>query len=260
VSAYYENKDYSNSLQKEDGRVYGIGADIHYNNSEYKITYEDGKANTKQPPLSKDLENKKLFLRYAHNFVNKISFNINYINILNDNIAITDNGKTYGLGIGYKLSKQFDLNFTQFYTKYDDFKTHQSDFRVDYKFKISKLNIKLSSISKYISLDTQNKNSFTKNAKKDYFTNGLKLHLHYKSYHLGSGVYLGKRAFAIMSDGFKIQHHAMEFDRTYAVGVGKTINSFVFRFQYIYQRATELPMLNEDVKIKTFRVITNYKF
>jgi hypothetical protein len=77
---------------------------------------------------------------------------------------------------------------------------------------------------------------------------------------MGAGAYFEKRAFAIMNDGFKIQHHAMEFDRTYAVGVGKSFSNLVLRFQYIYQRATELPIKNKDVSIATSRFICNYKF
>ncbi len=63
-----------------------------------------------------------------------------------------------------------------------------------------------------------------------------------------------------MDDGFKIQHHAMEFDRTYAIGVGKNISHFVLRFQYIYQRATELPLNNKNVEIDIMRLVANYKF
>ena len=63
-----------------------------------------------------------------------------------------------------------------------------------------------------------------------------------------------------MNDGFKIQHHAMEFDRTYAVGMGKKISDVMLRLQYIYQRATELPMQNEGVEVSNIRLIANYRF
>ena len=51
VSTYYENKSFSNSVQKIKGEVYGIGADIHYRDSEYKVAYEYGNTITKKPPL-----------------------------------------------------------------------------------------------------------------------------------------------------------------------------------------------------------------
>ena len=102
--------------------------------------------------------------------------------------------------------------------------------------------------------------NFSKNADKDYFTTALKLHAHYKTYHFGMGTYIGKRVFAVMMDGFKIQHHAMEFDRTYAIGAGKTFDDFTLRVQYVEQRATELPYKRENVKVQNIRVMANYKF
>ena len=260
IVTYVESKDFTNSVQKEDGKVYGIGADIHYDNSAYKIAYEYGDTNTRQPPLKEDLITNKLFLKYSYDLQNDLAFNVNYINILNDNIAITDGGQSYGAGLSYQIKKNINSNFTQYYTNYDDFNVYQSDFTLDYKMKINDVKVKLTSITKYINIDEKNLNGFTKNAEDTYLTSGLKLHLHYEGYHFGSAVYFGKRVFAIMDDGFKIQHHAMEFDRTYAVGVGKNISDFVLRLQYIYSRAEELPIKNENVEISNVRVLLNYKF
>ena len=260
IVTYIESKDFDNSVQKEDGKIYGIGADIHLDHSEYRFAYEHGDTNTKQPPLKEDLITDKLFLKYSYDFQNNFKFNLNYINILNDNIAITDGGQTYGAGLSYKVKKNINTNFTQYYTNYDDFNVYQSDFTLDYKMKINDVKVKLTSITKYINLDEKNLNGFTKNAEDDYLTTGLKLHLHYEGYHFGAAAYFGKRVFAVMDDGFKIQHHAMEFDRTYAVGIGKNISDFVLRVQYIYSRAEELPMQNENVEISNVRVLLNYKF
>jgi len=260
IITYVESKDFENSVQKEDGIVYGIGADIHYDNSAYKFAYEYGDTHTKQPPLKEDLKTNKLFLKYNYDLQNNFEFNLNYINILNDNIAITDGGQTYGAGITYHIKKNINTNFTQYYTNYDDFNVYQSNLTFNYKIKINDIKVKLTSVTKYINIDEENFNGFTKNADDSYLTSGLKLHLHYDGYHFGSAVYFGKRVFSIMDDGFKIQHHAMEFDRTYAVGIGKNISDFVLRLQYIYSRATELPIENENVKISNVRVLLNYKF
>ena len=260
VSTFYESKDFSNSLQKKDGQIYGIGIDLHRKGSTYKITYESGNNNTKKPSLQTDLKTEKLFLRYGYRLNDNFEVHINYVNILNDNIAITDGGVAYGFGITSNINKKLSTDITQFYTNYDDFDVYQSDLRVDYKMKFNDFKIKLSSITKYIKIDEKSVNGFTKNADENYLTTALRLHTHYNSYHLGISGYLGKRAFAIMNDGTKIQHHAMEFDRTYAIGIGKVIDSYVFRFQYIYQRATELPKLNQNVDVKVFRLVGNYKF
>ena len=257
---YMENKLFTGSKQKTDGKIVGIGADIHSGPSEYRFAFEKGFTDTLQPPLDEDLRTDKLFLRYAYRFNDTFTANVNYITILNDNIAITDGGAAYGAGLTCRFNKQTSANFTQYYTDYDDFNVYQSDFRLDFKTKINKVKIKLSSVTKYISIDEENKNPFTKNAQNDYLTTAIELHSHYESYHFGAVAYFGNRVFAIMNDGFKIQHHPMEFHRTYATGIGKTIGDYVVRLQYIYQEATELPFNNENVRIENVRLIVNYKF
>ena len=261
LSSYLENKTFKNSVQKEDALVYGVGADIHYNGSEYKLTYEQGKTNTKQPPLKEDLEVKKLFLRYEYNFDKEFALNVNYIGILKDNLAPTDGGVGFAGGFTYTFNRKTSLNFTQFYTEYDDFDIFQSDLNIYYKTHINNVKIELNSDTKFISVeDDEAKGTYTNNAQSTYWTSGVKLHAHYNSYHFGSAIYFGKRAFAIMDNGFKIQHHAMEFDRSYALGVGKNFYDFVVRAQYIYQRAIELPV-NRDkhIEVTNFRLIINYK-
>ena len=272
VSAYVESKTYTGSKQKEDGIVYGIGADIHYGNAEYKLTYEEGGANTKGPTYSKfgNLENQKLFFRFAYKFDKHFKINLNAISILKDNIAPTDGGSIGGGGITYTFDKKLSCNVTGYFADYKYFDVLQTDIRIDYKTKIDRVKVKFSSVTKYIDVqdgntsDPSNRDSmYASNAKSRYLTTAIEIHSHYNKYHLGGAAYFGKRAFAIMQDGFKVQHHAMEFDRTYAIGAGKTIGDFIVRAQYIYQRATELPTLptpNENVKVSTFRLITNYKF
>ena len=260
ASIYYEMKDFSNSVQKNDGVIYGVSADIHHKDSMLRAAYEKGATNTIQPPLSENLSTDKLYLRYGHILNEQFSLNVNYINILSDNIAPTDQGVAYGAGLTYTPNKAVAANFTQYYTDYKEFDVYQSDFKIDYKTSYKELKYKLTALGKYITFKDKDSNSFSTKAQDDYTTVGLKIHSHYKTYHLGAGAFFGKRAFAIMNDGFKIQHHAMEFDRTYAVGIGKSFGDVVLRYQFVYQRATELPMSNENVEITNNRVILNYKF
>jgi len=260
VSSYYETKNFTNSKQKNDAIVYGVGADIHSANSAYKIAYEQGDTDTKKSPkLTEDLETAKLFLQYSYKVDDKLSLNINYINILEDNIAITQGGQTYGLGIGYKFNI-ISLHINNFYTQYDDFNVNQIDTDIEYKTALDTIQIKFNLLTKYIQIDDTHINSFTQNADENYFTTGAKFHLHYQGYHFGSAIYLGKRAFSVMNDGFKIQHHAMEFHETYAIGLGKNISNFVIRLQYTYATATELPINNKNVKISNTKFLLNYKF
>jgi hypothetical protein len=260
ASLYYEMKDFTNSKQKLDGSVIGVGADVHYKASEFRAAYEYGFTNTIQPPLTQDLKTDKLFLRYAYNISDTFTFNLNYINILNDNIAETDKGVAYGAGLTYNINQALSTNFTQFYTDYEKFDVYQSELRADYKSKIEQVGFKLSAIGKYIEIKDRQAGTFSAKADDIYKTVGFKFHSHYQTYHFGFGAFFGKRAFAIMDEGFKIQHHAMEFDKTYAVGVGKTFSDIIVRYQYIYQRAAEVPLSNENVQINNHRIVLNYKF
>ncbi len=260
LSSYMELKEYAYSKQKKDAGSLGVGADIHYNASTYKFIYEAAKANTYKPPLKEDLKIQKLFLQYGYSLNQNLYLHLNYINILDDNIAITSHGEAYAVGLGFKINDELTVDVTEYYTDYNDFNVLQSDLKLNYKLKLNTIGIKFTSITKYLLLNDKNKNAFTKNAKESYLTSGIKVHAHYNSYHMGIGAYFGKRAFAVMNDGCKIQHHAMEFDRTYAVGIGKNISNFVLRYQYIYQRATELPIKNKNVTINISRFTLNYKF
>lgn len=261
ASLYYEMKDFSNSKQKYDGVVYGVGADLHYKNNEFRMAYEKGQTSTvRSPRLPEDLEVHKLFTRYGYNINSKFAFHLNYINVLSDNIVPTDKSEAYGAGLSYNPLKAISLHFTQYYVDYQVFETYQSDLSLDYKGSYEKLKYKFTLIGKYIKLHNKDTNVFSKNAQNEYTTVGIKFHSHYNSYHFGFGAFFGKRAFAVMDDGFKLQHHAMEFDKTYAIGVGKSLGNFVLRYQYVYQRATELPFNNQNVDISNNRIILNYKF
>ena len=259
ASVYAEGKDYTNSKQKDNGAVYGFGADIHHNNAEYKFAYEFGGANTKAP-LKKDLKFQKLFLRYAYSFQNDVTLHLNYISVLNDNIALTDGGNIYGVGLAYAFDKKNNLDITQYYSNYKDFDTYQTDLEFNHKMRFKEFKIKLTGMLKYINISQSTQNKFSKYAKDYYLTPGFRAHIHYNSYHLGFGAFFSKRSFAIMNEGFKLQHHAMEFDRTYAIGLGKTFSDFIVRAQYIYLRATELPIQNKNVDINNLRIILNYNF
>jgi len=260
IETYYEHLEFKNSIQKNSSNIFGVGGTLKLDNSTYKLFYEKAKTDTKQPPLKDDLKIEKLYAKYNYKINDKWGVNLNYLNVVDDNIAPTAHGQAYGIGATFNITKPLSVNFTQFYTNYDKFNVYQSDLNFNYIFKQDNFKIKLTTLTKLIHLDNKDSNSFSKNAKESYLTQGIKLHSHYKSYHFGMGAYFGKRAFAIMQNGFKIQHHAMEFDRTYAIGFGKTFSNFVLRTQYAYHRATELPSLNENVTVRNLKVIATYKF
>ena len=84
--------------------------------------------------------------------------------------------------------------------------------------------------------------------------------MHYHDYHAGAGAFFGKRIFAIMDNGFKIQHHALEFNKTYIVGAGKHFGKLDAILKYIYQEATEVPIMNSGVTIQNIKLQLGYHF
>jgi hypothetical protein len=259
TSLWYESRNFTSSLQKNDAKLYGIGVDLHKDNSAYKVVYEYGDTNTKQPPLTKDLKVQKLYFHYAYLLKKNYLLSIHHIRIT-DNIAITDGGRTYGVGLGYVAKSRPNLLFNYYKTYYDDFKVSQGDLEIVFQKAIGKLKLKVNAMATYIDIEDKNTNTFTKNAQKSYTPTALKIHLHYKSYHFGIASYFGKRAFSVMGDGYKIQHHSMEFSEIYTLGVGKSFSHYVIRLITAYQKAEELPSKHKGVEVKSIKIVMNYKF
>jgi hypothetical protein len=94
ISTYYNSVDFISSYNKKSASFHGVGGDFNYNNSQYKLTYEYGTIYTKQPPMSEDAKREKLHLKYGYS-LNNYKINLNYINIINDDQTITDNGRAY---------------------------------------------------------------------------------------------------------------------------------------------------------------------
>jgi hypothetical protein len=115
-------------------------------------------------------------------------------------------------------------------------------------------------LGKYIHLQNKESNNFSKNAKENYFSPGVKLHAQYKGYHFGVGALLGKRIFSVMNNGFKVQHHAMEFKETYMCGIGKHFEWGSVHLKYVYQKASEIPIYNNNVKIQNIILQAGYRF
>jgi hypothetical protein len=63
-----------------------------------------------------------------------------------------------------------------------------------------------------------------------------------------------------MSDGFKLQHHAVEINKTNVISIGKSVKDFIFRVQYIYQEGSELPARRDNVIINNTKIVVNYRF
>jgi len=251
IKINYETLDFSNSKKKEDGQRYGVEIDHEDENNHFQLYYEKTKTNTTKI-IPKDLDVNKYTLKYQYKFNPKERISFSYANIDDNIMKETDGGKIYGIG----YSKD-NLGITQYLSDYPHFDVYQSDLKYSFK----KSGIKTTLIGKYIHLKDKNSNNFSKNAKSDYFTAGVKLHTHYKDYHLGAGAYFGERIFAVMKEGFKVQHHAMEFKESYMVGVGHALGkNITVHLRYGYHKAKEIPINNDNVKVKNISVDMLYKF
>ena len=57
-----------------------------------------------------------------------------------------------------------------------------------------------------------------------------------------------------------LQHHAMEFDRTYMAGIGKRFDDIELKVRYVHQRAKELPLNNSGVDVDAMSLRVAYFF
>ena len=251
----YENLDFENSKKKDDGKRYGIILSHRTKTSTYQLAYSKTDTNTFQPPLKSDLHVKKYYLKYKHKLDDKQFVSLSYATIDDNLMEAVDGGNIYGFSY-----KHGAFALTQYVSDYDQFNVYQTDLEYMFKKRFREVSVSAKVLAKYIHLQDRESNDFSKNAKEDYLTPGFKLHAHYKSYHMGAGAYFGKRIFAVMNDGLKIQHHAMEFNKTYMIGVGKHFDDLDISVKYVYQEATEIPIHNENVKVENLILQVGYRF
>jgi len=251
----YENFNFENSKKKDNGERFRAAVNHKTDENLYQFVYENTHTDTFKPPLKKDLHVNKYFVKYTRKLDDKQSLSLSYITIDDNIMQEVDGGNIYGLGYKYGA-----FGLTQYLSDYDHFNVYQTDMKYTFKKAFGEIKTFTTVLGKYIHLEDKNSNPFSANAKNDYFTPGLKIHAHYDEYHMGAGAFFGKRAFAVMHNGFKVQDHAMEFNETYMLGVGKHFGDLDVSLNYVYQVATEIPINNENVKVKNVIFQLGYRF
>lgn len=259
LTTQIEYLDFSNSEQKKNGKRYIIGASGKENNHLFGVQYESTQTDTKQPPLPEDLEVDKYAFQYTYLWDNSLLIHGRYLHI-KDNLAPTDEGDIFGIGVDYELNQRYKYGLRTYVSDYPDFNVYQTDLTAMTRFKYNDLSIKIQGILKGIWLDNKNVTGFTKNAQNNYLTPGVKGHFSYQDYVGGIGLFFGKRVFSVMDDGKRVQHHAMEFDRTLMLGIGKNFNNTTVMLKYNYMRATELPYENSNVTVNNTMLFLQYNF
>ena len=250
----YEYLDFENSKQKDNGIRYGVEID-HQDDLHHAQLYVEHSDTQTKPHIPKDLSVDKIALKYQYAVDAKNTIILSYINIHDNLISEVDNGNIYGIGYKYKF-----LTLTQYMSDYKDFSVYQTDLKLGLKKSFSDIDFMGAVVGKYIYLDDRLSNNYTKKVNKEYSTLGIKLHGDYKGFHAGVGAYIGERIFAVMNDGLRVQHHAMEFNKSYMFSLAKEFDDLLINLRYIKQEAKEVPIDNDNVKVSNISVNLEYKF
>ena len=250
----YQSLDFANSKKKDDGNSYGIEID-HHKEAQHLRLYMEHTDTATTVLIPEDLKVNKLHIKYQYKLNKQSALSLSYAHIDDNIMAEVDSGRIFGVGYKYKA-----LHFNQYFSDYKNFNVYQSDLQLGLKRNISNFKVMGAVIGKYIRLEDRESTKFTKKAEQDYFTLGLKAHAHYGSWHFGAGTYLGERLFAVMNQGMKVQHHAMEFNQSMMLSIGKDIGSTSTYLRYARHNATEVPIANENVKVETLALEFSYQF
>jgi len=254
LSTRYQMMDFDNSAQKIQGERFGLRLDIKQEQQHFQLDYEKTDTQTIQPPNPADLKIDKYYLRYGRGLSKKTRINMGVM-VIDDSLAPTDGGNIFGVGLRYK-----NKGLSQYYSDYDEFNVYQTDAHYAFKAKINKVNLKTTLLAKYIKLDGKDSNRYSQNAENDYFTAGIKLKTQYKGFNFGANAFLGKRAFAVMQNGFKVQHHAQEISNSYGLCIGKKLGKTDLKLKYAHLKGEELPRKTTNVKTDVLTLEFKYNF
>ncbi len=261
ISVTTGKKDYTNSKTKIDGTTLNLNLSHKYEDSKISLGYLKDDVNRENSTTKAAIESlhvKKYNGLYSYNLTQNIDMKLSYIKII-DNLAPTNQGKVYGLGGGYKLPKGFGVKLDIYKSDYETFDVNQYDLTLYKGFKIGDTKAKFSVLAKSINIDGDKYSTYLFKDK-DYFTTAFNLGFNHNGYVAGIGTMIGKRIFTVLDDGQKVQHHAMEQDKTYMASFGKKFENFDIIAKYTYQNGKELPEKQDDVDTKVTSLTLNYKF
>jgi hypothetical protein len=261
ISTNYTYKDYDNSKTKTQGKTLDYRFLHNFENSQITVNYEDS-LTKRENEITKakltSLEVEKLSMKYLYNISDDLSFKTSFINI-EDNLAPTDNGKIYGLGLIKSIDNSNEIKVDTYLSDYDDFNVNQYDLTFVKKFKFNDINFMGQTGVKYIDINGSEYGNYT--LKDNYYTSYfLNLNANYNGFIFGLGFMNGDRLFAVQEDGLKVEHHALEQSKTYMVSLGKKFKDIDIISRYIYSNSNELPENRNDVKSQFVSLGLKYKF
>lgn len=258
MSLQYDYFNFTGSKQKDYGNRGTIHVKGIHEDKTFQIAYEKTITETYKPPMTNNLNVDKVMVRYDHKVFDLGQYDLGLITV-RDNIVPTDGGIVVYAGYQYRIRSQFTLEGRFYYGYYPIMRTYQFDASLKWHQTFGALDTRVIGIVKDIIVDDC-QDGFCAKAEPNYLSAGLKIKLDYEEYFLHGAAFVGKRVFAVMMEGFMLQHHAMEFDRTYMVGIGKRFKDIELKLKYTFQRAEELPLNNSGIDIDAVSLRAKYFF
>ena len=265
VSYQYGFKEYGNSKLKIDGVEQFVGIEYKYGEGKINGGFLQDEVDLKPNPKSSTLEVKKSNLNLRHTIGKNLSLKGSFL-VISDNLAPTDGGKIYGIGGTYNLERGFGIALDGYRSSYEPFGVNQYDVAITKGFSLAKGQSKFTLGSKIISIDGEiynPKDPIPKQYRftdKEYQTYFVTMSGAYQGFFGGVGAMFGKRIFAVLEDGDRVQHHAMEQDRAYTGSFGKKFKNFDIVAKYSYQNGKELPEKQSNVDTKVTTIAFVYTF
>ena len=261
ISYEYGIKDYKNSMTKVDCSFKSLELSHKISNHYINLGFQGDNVDRKHSITNANLPSldvEKYSAKYKYLFSKKTKLKASYIKII-DNLAPTDQGKVYGLGASYVIKKGLNTTFDFYKSDYKAFDVNQYDLSISKAFKFDEIKLKATAMAKKIDIDGEKYGSYTF-VEKDYFVTGLKFGANYKGFVGGIGALFGERAFTVLNDGSRVQHHAMEQNKTYMLSLGKKFKNLDLIAKYSFQNGKELPENRDDVDTEVISLSLTYKF
>jgi hypothetical protein len=258
IGLSHETLAFDRSVQKKRGRRLGLDLRGDSGMHRFRFSVEHTDTETFQPPLNENLDVDKLYAGYSGALPYDLRYRIGYLRI-HDNIAPTDDGHVYSLGLQCSAAPTLKFAVSRYESRYPLLEVSQTDLSGQYGMRLGEFRTDLRLIVKQIDV-SECSDPWCRNAKRRYVTPGFRLHGGWREYHGGVAAFFGKRAFAVMDEGSKVQHHAMAFDRTWMTGLGHRFGPHDLTLRYTRMRAEELPMRNPNVTVDATALIYSRRF
>ncbi len=178
---------------------------------------------------------------------------------IDDNVAPTDEGEVYGLGVMRNVGNGYIVDGAIYRGLYDGFDCNQYEVALTKKLPLGGLKLKTGIRARYIDVDS---GMYGVYALKQKHYNSLSFHVGgaYENYFFGLHATYGKRLFSVLNDGKSVEHHAMMMRDTYSLNIGKKIDRFDIILGYLYRDAKELPSNRDNVKTNAWSVALKYNY